>query len=265
MELSFIQFILIGTFIGIASGSVGSFVLLRRMALVSDALSHVALPGIGLALAYQVDPFWGVLVFLLIAAIIIWRLEMKTGLPAEAIVGLLFTASLAAGILLIPNEELMESLFGTFPALSPALLAAFVIVSGFISFLVFNLTKKFVFMTVSPELAAVEGIRERYQLFLLLIFTFVVALGIKFVGTLLMGALIIISALVAKNMIRDMKGYIIVSSLAGGFIAVGGIVFSKFFGYLPGPTVILFGVSLFFLSLPFSARGGSASGGKKKF
>lgn len=251
MEPSFVQSILIATFIGIASGSIGSFVLLRRMALVSDALSHVALPGIALALAYRIDPFWGVLVFLLLAVIIVWWLEMKTKLPAEAIVGLLFTASLAVGILIIPDEELIESLFGAFPALSPMLLAVFVIGSGFASFLVFHFASRFVFMTVSPELAAVDGIRERYQLFLLLIFAFVVALGIKLIGTLLMGALVIISALVAKNIARDMKGYIIISSLIGGFVAIGGISFSKFFGYLPGPTVILFGILLFLLSLPF--------------
>ena len=251
MEPSFFQSILIAMFIGVASGSIGSFVLLRRMALVSDALSHVALPGIALALAYRIDPFWGVLAFLLTAAIVVWRLEMKTKLPAEAIVGLLFTTSLAVGILIIPEAELLESLFGTFPALSPALLGLFIIVSGFISFLVFYFTKKFVFMTISSELAAVHGIGERYQLFLLLIFAFVVALGIKLVGTLLMGALVIISALVAKNRARTIKGFVTASSLVGGVIAVGGIASSKFFGYLPGPSVILFGMLLFFLSLPF--------------
>lgn len=252
MEQSFFQSILIAMFIGVASGSIGSFVLLRRMALVSDALSHVALPGIALALAYRIDPFWGVLVFLLIAAVVVWRLEVKTKLPAEAIVGLLFTTSLAVGILIIPGAELIESLFGTFPALSPILFALFIIVSGFVSFLVFYFTKKFIFMTISSELAAVYGIRERYQLFFLLIFAFIVALGIKLVGTLLMGALVIISALVAKNIARNMKGYIMASSLVGGVIAIGGVVFSKFFGYLPGPSVILFGMALFFLSLLYN-------------
>src|ERR1019366_740449 len=91
----------IALLVGIASGSVGSFVLLRRMALVGDALSHVALPGIALALAYHLDPFWGVIATLLAAAIVVWWLESKSNLPTEALVGLLFTASLAIGILTI--------------------------------------------------------------------------------------------------------------------------------------------------------------------
>ena len=58
----------IALLVGISSGSVGPFILLRRMALVSDALSHVALPGIALALIYGLDPFYGVIVFLIGAA-----------------------------------------------------------------------------------------------------------------------------------------------------------------------------------------------------
>jgi ABC-type Mn2+/Zn2+ transport system permease subunit len=57
----------IALLVGIASGSVGPFILLRRMALVGDALSHVALPGIALTIIYHLDPFYGVIVFLILA------------------------------------------------------------------------------------------------------------------------------------------------------------------------------------------------------
>jgi ABC-type Mn2+/Zn2+ transport system permease subunit len=65
----------IAVLVGIASGSVGPFILLRRMALVGDALSHVALPGIALALLYGADPFYGVIVFLILAALLIFWLR----------------------------------------------------------------------------------------------------------------------------------------------------------------------------------------------
>lgn len=65
----------IALLVGIASGSVGPFILLRRMALVGDALSHVALPGIALAILYRVDPFYGVVVFLIAAAFLIFWLK----------------------------------------------------------------------------------------------------------------------------------------------------------------------------------------------
>ena len=115
----------IALFVGLASGSVGPFILLRRMALVGDALSHVALPGIALALMYHLDPFYGVVVFLIAAAFVIFWLEGRSSVPPDAIVGLLFTASLAVGILMIPNEDVIESLFGAFPTLSAPLLQPF--------------------------------------------------------------------------------------------------------------------------------------------
>jgi ABC-type Mn2+/Zn2+ transport system permease subunit len=115
---SSVSILVIAIMIGASSGAVGSFVLLRRMALVGDALSHVALPGIALALAYRVDPFWGVLSFLLPAALLVWWLEGKTHLHTETLVGLLFTTSLAVGILTIPEIEIIESLFGGFATLS---------------------------------------------------------------------------------------------------------------------------------------------------
>ena len=77
----------IAVLVGIASGSVGPFILLRRMALVGDALSHVALPGIALALLYGADPFYGVVVFLALAALLVYWLEGSSRIPPDAIVG----------------------------------------------------------------------------------------------------------------------------------------------------------------------------------
>ena len=82
----------IALLVGIASGSVGPFILLRRMALVGDALSHVALPGIALALVYGIDPFYGVVVFLIAAAFVIFWLEGRAACRRMRSSGLLFTA-----------------------------------------------------------------------------------------------------------------------------------------------------------------------------
>jgi ABC-type Mn2+/Zn2+ transport system permease subunit len=139
------------------------------------------------------------------------------------IVGLLFTASLAVGILIIPNAEIVESLFGAFPVLS-------------LPFLLVILS--------TAAVLSVLWLRPR----LLLIFAMLVALGIELVGTLLMGALTIIPAAVAKNVSRSMRGYVILSALLGA-ISVGGMWMADALGLLPGPSIILFGVALFLLSL----------------
>ncbi len=240
--------------VGIASGSVGPFILLRRMALVGDALSHVALPGIALALIYGLDPFYGVVVFLIAAAFLIFWLEGRSRIPPDAIVGLLFTASLAIGILIIPNGDIIESLFGAFPVLSLPYLLAILLIAAVMAALCFVLARRFLFLIVSPDLATVHGVDRRYDLALLLIFSMIVALGIKLVGTLLMGALTIIPASIAKNVSRSMRGYVISSAILGGAISVAGVWIAETFRFLPGPAIVLLGVAIFLLSLPLARR-----------
>jgi len=249
MEASYLQPIFIALAVGISSGAAGAFIILRRMALVGDALSHVALPGIALALFYQIDPFWGVITFLILAAMVVWWLEGKTTLPGDALVGLLFTASLAVGILTIPDTEIIESLFGEFPKFDWLSFGAVMVVAFCLVAATFIFSRRFIFSIVSPELSAAEGISKKNHLLFLIIFSFVVALGIKLVGTLLMGALTIIPASIAKNICRSMTSFIIYSTGIGAVISVGGLVVAWIFGLLPGPSIILFGVSLFILSL----------------
>ncbi len=244
----------IALLVGIASGAVGPFILLRRMALVGDALSHVALPGIALALIWRIDPFYGVLVFLTAAALLIFWLEGRSRVPPDAIVGLLFTASLAIGIVMLPNADIIESLFGAFPVLSLPFLTMILAAAAALATLCFIATKAFLFRIVSPDLAGVHGVGRGYDLALLLIFALIVALGIKLVGTLLMGALTIVPASIAKNLSRSMRQYLIVSSALGGAISVAGIWIADTFKFLPGPSIVLLGVCLFLLSLPLARK-----------
>jgi ABC-type Mn2+/Zn2+ transport system permease subunit len=249
MDLPILSSLVIASAVGVASGAIGAFIILKRMALVGDALSHVALPGIALALFYAIDPFWGVLMFLLAAAIVVWWLEGRTTLPGDALVGLLFTTSLAVGVLTIPNDEIIHSLFGEFPTLSPP---AFVITTGLAlaaAGMVIGFARQFLFRTTTPDLAQVHGLGRWLDLLLLSLFALIVSLGIKLVGTLLMGALTIIPASIAKNLGRSMKGYIATSTLLGGFVSVTGLLIAHTFSFLPGPSIILFGVGLFLISL----------------
>ena len=235
--------------VGAASGSIGAFIILRRMALVGDALSHVALPGIAFALVMHYDPLWGALAFLFSAAYLVWWLEGRTRLPAEAIIGILFAGSLAIGILTIPNVEIIESLFGAFPALSllPLVLTVTLAIGATVA--AFLLARRFLFRILSPELATVKGVNRNHDLLFYLLFSLVVGLGIKLVGTLLMGALTIIPAAIARNVSRSMAVYLPLSSFLGAALSAAGVALAYYLGVPPGPTIILLGIALFVVSL----------------
>src|ERR1700730_17019869 len=95
-----------------AAGLVGCFAVMRRMTLAADAISHVALPGIGIALAMRINPMLGALATLLFGAVLIWALEAQTKMATETITGVVFSVALAIGSMTTSGEQLIEALLG---------------------------------------------------------------------------------------------------------------------------------------------------------
>lgn len=237
--------------VGAAAGYLGSIMVLRRLALAGDVLSHVALPGIGIALIYNLNPFLMAFIFLFAASWVIWILEKKTQLPTEALIGILFVASLAVGVIIISDlEELGGALFGdisridVFDAGLAILLSVLVFVIGA------KIYKGLVLGTISEDLAIANGVKLRkINLLFLILVAAVVALGVKVVGTLLMGALIIVSATAAKNLSHSIERYAFLSTFFGLVTAPSGLLIAKAYGLPPGPMIILFGIGIFLTSL----------------
>lgn len=257
MDISLIYLqVITGVFVGIASGYLGAFMILRRMALVGDALSHVALPGLALALLFNINPFFGAFAALFTGIVIIWLIEKRTSLPTESLVGLFFTFSLAVGILITPEQELLEALFGDISkiAFSDAFIA--LVLSAAVVLIMRLLSKKFVLGTISPDLAESAGINVSKTNFAFLVMVAViVALGIKVVGTLLMGALVIIPAISARNITASLSRYAATSAILGLASLLGGIFLSGHFHLSPGPIVVLVSSAIFLLTLIFKKEG----------
>ena len=93
--------------VAVASGLVGVFALMKKMTLAADSISHVALPGLGLAILFKINPLVGGVATLLLGAILIWLVENKTEISTETITGVFFSAALAIGTLITPEGELI--------------------------------------------------------------------------------------------------------------------------------------------------------------
>jgi len=234
----------------VAAGLVGCFAVMRRMTLAADAFSHVALPGIGLALVLKLNPLIGALVALLAGAVMIWAIEGRTKISTEAITGVVFSVALAIGALSATGEELIDALFGTPGSMTTVetifgLVAAFA-VTGFILIA----RDRLLVSLVSGELAIASGVRvASLQLAFLIAFAVTVALGMRYLGVLLMGSLIIIPAVVAKRIARSIDGMFataigaaLLSTLLGSWIATVEQRPS-------GPVIVAIAGGLFFLSL----------------
>ena len=249
------QFLLIltaGIFTALAASFLGVFVIVKRMALASDVLSHVALPGMGLALILNYDPMIGAAIFLVLAAITVWFIEKRTTLPPESIIGTFFVATLAVGVLLVPDEALLESLFGNIFAIGPA--DAWIIIISAVLLLVFSiiLSRRLTLSIVAPDLAtSIKARPDLAYLGFLILFACGIALGIKLIGSLLMGALMILPAVSARNFAWSMKSFFMVSVILGAAMMAIGIFAAKYFMFLSGPSVIITGIEFFIVSLIF--------------
>jgi ABC-type Mn2+/Zn2+ transport system permease subunit len=247
--------VLIGGLIGLGAGYVGSFMVLRRMSLVGDALSHVALPGIAVALIFNFNPFFGAFSALLLAIIIIWLLEKKTELPSETLVGIMFTLSLSLGLLLTPEPELLEALFGDITQVGPADLIITLIAVFAVLFIMWKISDKLMLGIISKEMAqAMKVPIHMINFIFLLLVAIIVALGLKVVGTLLMGSLVIIPAAAAKNASANLAQYTKLGMLFGVMSSVIGLFASRYFGIEPGPTIVLTAGFIFLATLFFKRK-----------
>jgi ABC-type Mn2+/Zn2+ transport system permease subunit len=241
--------ILVGSFVGAAAGYLGSFMVLKRMALVGDALSHVALPGMAIALTFHFSPILGAFVALTLALLGVWYLEKTSLIYPDALVGIFFTTSLAIGILITPEPELLEALFGNIERIKigEGILAMALSLSVIV--VTFSIAKKIMLGLISEELAKSAGIAiKKINLIYLLLVGVVVALGVRFIGTLLMGALVIIPAVSAKNISVSIKSYYSLSIYFGILSAIIGIIIAQAYKISTGPSVVLVSVFIFVIS-----------------
>ncbi|MDE3052699.1 MAG: metal ABC transporter permease [Gemmatimonadota bacterium] len=242
--------LVLAVLMAVAAGLVGSVAVMRRMTLASDAISHVALPGVGLALILHFNPVLGALAALLVGTLLVWLVERQTRIPTEAIIGVVFSAALAVGSMMASGEELIDALFGGAQALGRVELLLGIVGALLVIAFMLWARSELVIALVSQDLARTSGVKvERVNLIFLLGFALTVALGLRFLGVLLMGSLIIIPAATAKQLARSLGG---MQAIAVG-IAVGVTLAGAFAAPAlhleAGPVSIVLAAMVFFVSL----------------
>jgi ABC-type Mn2+/Zn2+ transport system permease subunit len=248
--------IILALLFAVAAGLVGSFALMKRMILAGDVISHVALPGLGLAFLLNFNPLLGAAATLFAGTLLIWQLQKKTGLAVEVAIGVVFAGSLAVGAALTPKEDLVEALFGKFEQLSTLAFLIGVIAALLIICFVLRFKSVLILNLFSPELAAATGIKlNRLNLQFLLVFSLTVLVGLRFMGALLAGALIIMPAATGRRLSDSVSHFLIASSVVS-VLAVGlGFLLNTcvFPGLSLGPTIVIVSALLFGFSLVRSA------------
>ena len=236
--------LLAGFGVAMAAGPLGALVVWQRMAYFGDALAHASLLGIALSLFFAVNVTFGVLAVALMVAILLGTLQAHSWFSNDTLLGILAHTGLALGLMsfsLLPGTriDLMSYLYGDILAVTwlevGVIYAGGLLVLGILS-LMWSKVLRYV---IHPDLAKVEGvnIRQVRWLFVILL-AFVVAIGIKIVGVLLMTALLIIPAAAARVLARSPESLAVLASLLGILGVFLGMQISLHVDVPTGPAIV---------------------------
>jgi zinc transport system permease protein len=241
--------------LAIAAGLLGCFAIMRRMGLAADPMSHIALPGIGIALMLGGNPFLGALIMLLAGAALIWAIGRRTAIATEAVLGVTFSVALAIGGAITKGEELIDALFGSAGALSPWEFALGAAVPIAIVLFVIRFRNQLIISMISPEIALTSRINvSRVDLYFLLAFALTIGMGLRYLGVLLMGSLLIIPPAIARRFARNLNNMFTISIAAAIVSTAGGTCIGMLTGHQSGPLIVMIAGGLFFLSLFLPGR-----------
>jgi len=250
--MQFILALIIGAFIGGAAGYLGTLMLTKRMALVAGPLGHLTLPGIALALLYGFDVSLGAFPFVVIGIILIWLFEMRTKLPMEALTAIVFATGVSITFLFLPEEKTVPALIGDISQISPIAMAITVILSLIIFFTTKKIYSKMILVSISEDLAKVEGINvKKYNLIYLACIALIVSLGVRIVGGLLTAALVAVPACTSRNLSKNLSQYSYEGTVFGSLACVLGITGFKFIGIPAGLLIVIISALFFLVSLIF--------------
>lgn len=233
----------------------GVFVVLRRMSFFSDGMAHASLAGVAAGVLFNFNPLVTAIAASILFSIGVFFLERRARISSDAVIGLLFTASMALGVLLMSfkqdyQPELIGFLFGDILAIRRAEVGLIVGISFAIGIFLFRNARKIVLLAIDREMAHLSGIRtDGFELLMYVILAVSVVLGIKILGVVLVSALLVIPVSTAKLISTSFRALVFWSLILAQLIVLLGLALSASFNLPTGAVIVLTGTAVFFLVL----------------
>ena len=259
LEFPFMQraFLAAG-FAAVVCALVGTFVVLKGLAFMGDAVAHSSLAGMSVAYFLGGNIFWGALGWAVPASLLITFISRKANLRLDASIGIIFASGFALGIILMSRvtgyaADLFGLLFGNVLGISWAEVALIGGIAAAVSLVVAAFYKELLFTSYDATMSAASGIPVRFMQYLLPVLVGVTTVAsLKAVGIVLVLALLVTPSATAMLLARRMPS-IMAYSVAVGLLATVLGLYLSFYADLPsGPSIVLVATGLFLLALLFS-------------
>jgi len=251
----FVRALLASALVGISCAVVGSFVVLKGMSFIGDAVSHAAFPGVVIAYLLGVPIIIGGSIAAIGTALGIGALTRRSGLRSDAVIGVLFAGMFALGVALfsaIPNfvGDLLGFLFGDVLGISVGDLAALSLLATLLIAIVALLWKELLYATFDPLGAGAAGLPvRRLDDLLLVLIAVTIVVSLQAVGIVLVVAMITTPAATAQLLVRRFDRMIGVAAVIGVTSGVIGLYASYLLDVASGASIVLVETLLFVAAL----------------
>ena len=255
----FVRALIASALVGIACAIVGSFVVLKGMSFIGDAVSHAAFPGIVIAYLVGAPIILGGAIAAIGTALGIGAIARRSGLRSDAIIGVLFAGMFALGVAIfssIPNYvgDLFHFLFGDVLGISVGDLQALMLLVFGLLLVLRLLWKELLFSTFDPLGAGAAGLPvRRLDDLLLILIAVTIVISLQAVGIVLVVAMITTPAATAQLLVKRFTAMIRVAALIGVSAAVVGLYVSYSLDIASGAAIVILETLLFLLALAFTA------------
>ncbi|MDU0450542.1 metal ABC transporter permease [Staphylococcus chromogenes] len=263
LNFEFIRYSFIsGLLIGLIAPLIGTFIVVRRLSLIADALSHVTLSGISFgmfivsassAFAF-VNPIWTGILFAIVGALLIEKLRTSYSNYQEIAIPILMSSGIGLSAIFISladgfNQELVGLLFGSISAVSFSDLVTITIISILVLAFIVLFYKELFILSFDAEYSKVIGIPKWISFLFIIIVALVISASMRVIGVLLVSALITLPVAIAMRWSKGFKQFIIMSIVIGEFSVIAGLITAFYLDISPGGVIVV--ILILLLGLTF--------------
>ncbi|MEQ8466866.1 metal ABC transporter permease [Coleofasciculus sp. E1-EBD-02] len=264
LQYSFMQrSLMTAVLVGIVCASVGSYLMVQRLALLGDAISHSVLPGLAIAYIVGVDIFLGAFLAGIVSTLVITWIRTRSQIKEDAAMGIVFSAFFALGITLITviqkdnKIDLNHFLFGNILSVTGEEVINTALITVIVLAIVLLLYKELMYYTFDPIGAKAAGLPTNLLNFgLMILIALTIVASLKAVGVILVLAMLITPGATAYLLVTRLHQMMLLGSGIGVVASISGMYLSYFFNLPSGPAIVLVTFGFFMLAFLFSPSQG---------
>jgi zinc transport system permease protein len=242
-----------GILISIISPIIGTFVVLRRLSMIGDTLSHASLAGIAAGMLGNFYPIWGAMIFSVAAAIGVEKLRKSFSQYAELSISIVMSASIGLAVLMISladsfNADLMSFLFGSIIAVTASDIVIIAITSVFIIISVLLLYKELLYIAFDEEGASLAGIpTDTLNIFFSVLTALTIVVAMRVVGILMISSMLVVPVATSMQLSKSFKSTMFNAVIFAFLAVVLGLTASYYFNLAPGGAIVVLSVVILLL------------------